>query len=301
MSYEYSGPGLDQEYTPPKSKSTRNCCLSAAGGCGCLTVVLILLGVVSFYLFGNLFRVGVNHATVMEAFRGYALNNVEYPPAYSVDENGTPLHSWRVLILPYFDEDTYFLFFGGPRPSEIYEQIRLDEPWDSEHNRQFHTLMPHCYRDPATKDDRKTHFQMVVGGQCLSDGPNCRSLEQVLSADNPIVLFVEASPAVEWMKPDDLQYDDLIKNGVVLKDSSTAGLTCPHKFFREQIGGTGLSTGESFFYVDEKKTPQQTGDKNYISLEKLKRYLTLNVDFETEEAIELDVTQEEADNPFFPF
>ena len=26
-----------------------------------------------------------------------------YPPAYVTDEHGTPMHSWRVLILPYLD------------------------------------------------------------------------------------------------------------------------------------------------------------------------------------------------------
>ena len=297
MSYEYTGPGIDQEYTPPKSKKMRNCCLFAAGGCGCLTVVLILLGVASFFIFGNLFRAGVNYAVVMEAFQKYAYDNGEYPPAYSVDENGKPLHSWRVLILPYFDEKAYSLFFGGSLPSEIYSQIRLDEPWDSEYNKQFHTQMPRCYMNPATKDDMKTHYQMVVGNQCLSDGPNHRTLVQVFDADNPVVLFVEASPVVEWMKPDDLQYDNLIKNGVVSKGSGTSGLTCPHKFYVIEIGGTALSTGETFLYTDEKKNPQQAKDKNYISLEKLKKYLTMNADFETEE--EPDTAQEEEDNPFF--
>ena len=44
------------------------------------------------------------------------------PPAYTVDASGRPLHSWRVLILPFMD-------YGG-----LYDQIRLDEPWDSPHN-----------------------------------------------------------------------------------------------------------------------------------------------------------------------
>ena len=38
------------------------------------------------------------------------------PPAFTVDANGTPLHSWRVLLLPYLGYD------------ELYAKIRLDEP-----------------------------------------------------------------------------------------------------------------------------------------------------------------------------
>ena len=60
-----------------------------------------------------------------------------FPPAYTVDEEGNPLHSWRVLILPYIEH------------KELYEQIRLDEPWDSEHNRQFHGLQIPYFQCPS--------------------------------------------------------------------------------------------------------------------------------------------------------
>jgi len=59
------------------------------------------------------------------------------PPLHTVDANGKPLHSWRVLILPYIDEGA------------LYEAIRLDEPWDSEHNRQFHDQMPSTFQCPS--------------------------------------------------------------------------------------------------------------------------------------------------------
>jgi hypothetical protein len=58
------------------------------------------------------------------------------PPLYTVDANGKPLHSWRVLILPFIEQ------------SALYEQIRRDEPWDSEHNRQFHDKIIDIYRCP---------------------------------------------------------------------------------------------------------------------------------------------------------
>ena len=283
MSYEYTGPGIDQEYTPPKSKNKRNCCLFAAGGCGCLTVVMILLCVVIYYVAGGVFYAGVKNQVVLDALQEYVQDNGEYPPAYSVDEDGNPLHSWRVLILPYFDEDAYSIFFRGMRPSEIYEQIRLDEPWDSEHNRQFHTLMPQCYMNPGTKDDRRTNLQMVVGSQCLSDGPNYRTIKQVNAVGHPVVLFVEASPAVEWMKPQDLSYDDLIKNGIVSGNDGVPGLVCPHSMFGVHVGVTALSDRETFFYSKETKKGQQKAGRSSVSLEFLKECSTLDTGFETED------------------
>ena len=43
-------------------------------------------------------------------------------PGDVVHQNGTPLLSWRVRILPYLGE------------LELYKRFRLDEPWDSKHN-----------------------------------------------------------------------------------------------------------------------------------------------------------------------
>ncbi|MCL2624375.1 MAG: hypothetical protein FWD31_11995, partial [Planctomycetaceae bacterium] len=102
MSYEYNTPGSDQEYAPPKSKSTRNCCLFAAGGCGCLTVIIaIVIGVSTYYVFNNMsgfIGTTINVALINNALERYCEENGTYPPAYTVDNNGRPLHSWRVLI-----------------------------------------------------------------------------------------------------------------------------------------------------------------------------------------------------------
>ena len=54
------------------------------------------------------------------AFLVYHEVHGSFPPAYTVDENGKPLHSWRVLILPFIEQKA------------LYDKIRLDEPWDSE-------------------------------------------------------------------------------------------------------------------------------------------------------------------------
>src|SRR4029077_1750271 len=51
-------------------------------------------------------------------------------PHNSYDDQGRPLLSWRVHLLPFMQE------------ADLYRQFRLNEPWDSEHNRPLLDQMP---------------------------------------------------------------------------------------------------------------------------------------------------------------
>ncbi|MCL2711649.1 MAG: DUF1559 domain-containing protein [Planctomycetaceae bacterium] len=80
---------------------------------------------------GNMKAIGV-------ALQNYHDHHGSFPPAYTVDAEGNPLHSWRILILPYFAPGVI-----EQKWKDIYDQIRFDEPWDSEHNRQFNEYIEH--------------------------------------------------------------------------------------------------------------------------------------------------------------
>ena len=256
MSYEYSTPGAEQEYKPPKSNSKRNCCLFAAGGCGCLTVVIAVIIGVSMYLVFNTMSgfMGstVNVANINNALERYCQENGSYPPAYSVDENGQPLHSWRVLILPYlaavqnpFDKE----LSETQNLQELYDNIRLDEPWDSEHNKQFASQIPRCYLNATLKEEGKTSFQMIVGPNCISDGPGSRTAKEV-RFQRPVVI-IEANPSVEWMKPQDLQYSDLDTNGFVEPGGPKAGVICPHSVMTMPFGLAVVAGSEPGVYSND--------------------------------------------------
>jgi hypothetical protein len=58
----------------------------------------------------------------------------ERPAANITTEAGAPLLSWRVAILPYIDQ------------KELSQNIRRNEAWNSEHNKEFHGRMPGLYR-----------------------------------------------------------------------------------------------------------------------------------------------------------
>src|SRR5262249_19222538 len=56
------------------------------------------------------------------ALQTYAAAKDHFPPPYTTDANGKPLHSWRTLILPYLDQ------------APVFDAIHRDEPWDSPTN-----------------------------------------------------------------------------------------------------------------------------------------------------------------------
>ena len=75
------------------------------------------------------------------------------PPAYTIDEQGQPLHSWRTLILP----------FMGEEGQAIYEQIDLTRPWDDPVNLRFLDTPPAVYSCPSSSrnDSGYTSYQLI--------------------------------------------------------------------------------------------------------------------------------------------
>jgi len=79
----------------------------------------------------NLYRIG---AALHKFHEDYG----QFPPARLVGPDGKPWHSWRVLLLPYLDEAT------------LFHKYRLNEPWNSAHNKQFVTAMPGVFTDETS-------------------------------------------------------------------------------------------------------------------------------------------------------
>ncbi|MCL2347302.1 MAG: DUF1559 domain-containing protein [Planctomycetaceae bacterium] len=115
------------------------------------------------------------------------------PPAFTVDANGKPLQSWRVLLLPYLGE------------KELFEQIRLNEPWDSEHNRQFHSKIPAVYQCPsASLQESETAYTVVVGEKTAFDNSGTgKKLADFGPKSTDLILVTEARTPFCWMSPND--------------------------------------------------------------------------------------------------
>ena len=128
----------------------------------------------------------------------YAQTNGAFPPAYKADKDGKPLLSWRVLILPYLQEN------------ELYTQFHLDEPWDSQHNKPLIARMPQVYRSPGSKvsDAGKTNYLTVRGEGTIFPGKKAIGFADIRDGTSNTIMAVEASDdkAVIWTKPDDFEY-----------------------------------------------------------------------------------------------
>ncbi|MGO9112549.1 MAG: DUF1559 domain-containing protein [Thermoguttaceae bacterium] len=122
-----------------------------------------------------------------------------FPPPYTVDKNGKPLHSWRVLILAFLDEDN------------LYRRIRLNEPWDSEYNKQFHNQMPGVYHNstyPGSDKKGETNFCMVVGPDTFAQANGKgRKISEIKNGASHTIMLVERQTPVCWMAPIDIEQE----------------------------------------------------------------------------------------------
>lgn len=135
---------------------------------------------------------------LMLALHNYHDTYKKFPAFASVDANGKPLLSWRVLILPLLGE------------VKLYEEFRLNEPWNSEHNRKLIARMPDVFKSPKLGEPGMTNYLAVVGRECVFDGsPKGFKLSQIADGTAITLALVEANAdqSVAWTKPQDWRFD----------------------------------------------------------------------------------------------
>lgn len=130
---------------------------------------------------------------------GLALHNYHetygvLPPACTVDANGTPLHSWRTVILPFLDQ------------KELYERIDLTKPWNDPANAEALATQVHAFSCPsANLESGFTTYQALVGAEYAFQPGKQNTIRDIQDGTSNTVLVIDASPsiAVHWMEPSD--------------------------------------------------------------------------------------------------
>ena len=187
------------------------------------------------------------------AFQTYHRNDQAFPPLYTADDRGNPLHSRRVLILRYIMIDGVFY-------NDLYEQIRLDEPWDSEYNSQFHDKMPDFFGCPHNPGTGCTYAAVI--GEVFAPAARRDSLTGRSSWGKMNTLaIVEVKEPFNWMDPTaDITLDELTKginaggrvgsnhsggaNVVLLVcDPSQDVMDARAHFLRNDVSGNALRAG----------------------------------------------------------
>jgi len=222
---------------PENSKNTKHkivpsCATIAIRGC---IIVFLLFACASFVIpwlshwgKSNARHLHCQHKMreIARALESYHNRHGALPPAYSTDEHGNPLHSWRVLILPYLEDFEWSEWF------ELYENIRLDEPWDSDWNSQFHKKWVGLFHCPSSSSiTGHSSYYMVVdeAGKIVPESG---------------ILFAERKETSIWMNPNhEIRVAD-IKDGI---NSNPAGITSWHvqtSLFGTRTGGANICTLE---------------------------------------------------------
>jgi hypothetical protein len=136
------------------------------------------------------------------SFHNFAVTSSGHFPAPAIVSNeGKPLLSWRVAILPYIDR------------IPLYRQFKLDEPWDSPHNKKLLSKMPSIYAPlPGKATDPYTTFYQVCTGPNTPFASHEQRQGPSIPRDFPdgtsnTFLVLEASKAVPWTKPEDIRID----------------------------------------------------------------------------------------------
>lgn len=141
---------------------------------------------------------------------GYAIYkhldaHLAYPGSAICDAAGKPLLSWRVAILPYLDEKA------------LYDEFKLDEPWDGPHNRKLLDRMPKVYAVPGDPSAARheTCFRALTGEKAAFPPPRPQSgpvskgrkLFDIVDGTMHTLGVVEATESVPWTKPEELACD----------------------------------------------------------------------------------------------
>lgn len=132
-----------------------------------------------------------NMELISLAILRYEKDHQTLPPAFLADDNGQPLHSWRTLLLPYLGQQ------------ELYDQIRLDEPWDSQHNRQFWHQRPAAFHCPSHEDQSPelTSYSVAKGAESAFQGSTGKKLTDFGEYSSNLILVIERKETCNWMDP----------------------------------------------------------------------------------------------------
>jgi hypothetical protein len=149
------------------------------------------------------------------AVHNYASANGSLPPAYLADSEGRPMHSWRVLLLPYLEQ------------RELYNAYNFNEPWNGPNNAKLAGRIGNIFRRPEAADDSvMTSFVAVVGPQTAFPGARALTFEEIGDGLSFTIMFVEIPNSdIGWMEPRDLMFDRM---SFRVNDRKNTGLGSPY-------------------------------------------------------------------------
>jgi hypothetical protein len=150
-----------------------------------------------------------------------------FPPAYIADATGRPMHSWRVLLLPFLEAQS------------LYDEYDFHEPWNGPNNSKLLTRMPYffsCPIQPPTLPNR-TNYAVITGPGTMFPGTASVKIADVTDGLSETLMVVEvANVNIPWTAPVDL---DVGTMSFQINDPKHPGLSSMH------IDGAQVALGDA--------------------------------------------------------
>ncbi len=146
-----------------------------------------------------------------------------FPPAIVYDQQGRAAHSWRVLILPYLEEQS------------LYDRYQFDEPWNGPNNSKLQDMMPNTYHCPSFYKletsstplgqhlSRLTNYVLITSPDGAFHSDHFTTIESFTDGLSFTLLTAEVRQhAVHWMAPEDVSPTQLLTDLRLSRDEDSS-------------------------------------------------------------------------------
>lgn len=147
------------------------------------------------------------------ALRQYDIDHGTLPPAFIPGDDEKPSHSWRILLLPYLNQQ------------DLYDKYRFDEPWNGPNNSKLAAKMPDVFRCPSCVGNTPpthTNYVACIHKDSVLSGSVPNALSSIDDPTQETMLFSETKTrAVHWMSPFDVPSTEMyvdIADGIGIHD-----------------------------------------------------------------------------------
>ena len=149
------------------------------------------------------------------AMHNYADTYGTLPPAYTVDADGKPLHSWRTLLLSYLEQ------------KPLYDRLDLSKPWNDPVNKEAYDSDLPCFKCPTAdlKPCHTTYLVVMAQNGCFRPGEGL-AFSEIADNHSLTLLVVDALPKrqVHWMSPTDISEEEFLADGIPAKAQHPDGV-----------------------------------------------------------------------------